>query len=207
MRAVGWSLVVVVGLAVVTVGAAMCGLVSRGVSAGNDPTWGERVVARQMRHLAIPRDARSRENPVPTTAEVLAEARAHFADHCAVCHDNDGSGRTEIGQGMYPKPPDMRLAATQDLSDGELFFIIENGVRLTGMPAFGTGGTSGERASWELVRFIRHLPDLTPDELAEMRRLNPKSEADREEERLIEEFLRGEDPAGPEPDHEGDQHD
>jgi mono/diheme cytochrome c family protein len=92
-----------------------------------------------MRNLAVPRGARNLRNPVAQTHEGLVEALAHFADHCASCHANDGSGQTEIGENLYPKAPDMRLPATQSLSDGELFYIIENGIRLTGMPAWGAG--------------------------------------------------------------------
>jgi mono/diheme cytochrome c family protein len=72
------------------------------------------------------------------TKQVLAEARAHFADHCAICHSNNGSGNTQIGQNLYPKAPDMRLPQTQNLSDGEIYYTIHNGIRLTGMPAWGT---------------------------------------------------------------------
>jgi len=104
---------------------------------------------------------------VERSPEVIADGRAHFADHCAVCHANDGSGKTEMGQGMWPKAPDMRLAATQNLTDGELFWIIENGIRFTGMPGWSTGTTEGETSSWNLVHFIRHLPDISEAELAE----------------------------------------
>src|SRR5205814_9648521 len=76
---------------------------------------------------------------------------------------------------MYPKTPDMTRAATQQLSDGELFSIIENGVRLTGMPGFGNGTAESAAGTWPLVHFIRHLPKLTPEELSEMEKLNPKS--------------------------------
>ena len=69
--------------------------------------------------------------------EVLADARAHWADHCAVCHANNGSGDTMYGKTMYPRPPDMRQKDTQEMSDGELYYTIKNGVRLSGMPAFG----------------------------------------------------------------------
>ena len=72
----------------------------------------------------------------------------------------------------------MRLPATQDLTDGELFYIIENGVKMTGMPAWGTGTAEGEQESWHLVNFIRHLPQLSDDELAEMEELNPRGLAD-----------------------------
>ena len=94
---------------------------------------------------------------------------------------------------MYPPAPDMRQTDTQQLSDGELFFIIENGIRLTGMPAWGGAADHrGEEDSWKLVRFIRHLPNLSPAEVKEMEALNPKSAEDLEEEKQEERFLKGE---------------
>ena len=95
-----------------------------------------------------------------------------------------------IGRNLYPKPPDLRLEQTQKLADGEIFWIIENGVRFTGMPAFG-GAHRSEEDSWKLVRFIRHLPQLSPEERMEMERYNPKGPGDREEEQE-EKFLKGE---------------
>jgi mono/diheme cytochrome c family protein len=151
----------------------------------------------------IPAAARGRVNPEPATAETLRDGLEHWADHCAVCHANNGSGETELGQGLYPRAPDMRQPATQELTDGELFYIIENGVKLTGMPGWGTG-TEGESASWHLVQFIRRLPTLSESEILEMEELNPRSPA---EWRALEEerrFLAGEPPspqAEPEPVH------
>ncbi|MGE0865177.1 MAG: cytochrome c, partial [Vicinamibacterales bacterium] len=138
-------------------------------------------------------------NPVTATDENFAVARQHFADHCASCHANDGSGNTGMGRGFYPKSPDMRLPRTQQLSDGEIFYFIENGIRLTGMPAWSTGTPEGEKASWELVHFIRRLPALTPEDLAIMERFNPVSREQFEEEQKIEEFLEGRDPEPPPP--------
>src|SRR5262249_28979075 len=117
--------------------------------------------------------------------------RAHFADHCAVCHGNDGSGNTEMGRGLYPKAPDMRLPATQNLSDGELFYIVENGVRLTGMPGWSTGTKAGEEESWRLVHFIRHLPRLTQSEIEEMEGVNPTSPDEVRKQIEEEKFLQG----------------
>lgn len=165
---------------------------SRGLSTRDTPLSIEAFVARRLRLLAIPREARETHNPAPLTQEVLAEGRAHFADHCATCHANDGSGKTEMGQNFYPKVPDMRLLETQRLSDGELFYIIQNGVRFTGMPAWGTGSRDHEEASWHLVYFIRHLPQMTPEEIEEMRQMNPKSPDEIREEEETERFLRGE---------------
>ena len=117
-----------------------------GLVARLEPGALETRIARGVRSLAIPREVSEQPNPVPATPESLADGRAHYADHCAVCHASDGSGETETGQGMWPKAPDMRLSATQDLSDGELFWIIENGIRFTGMPGWSTGTQEGEDA-------------------------------------------------------------
>ena len=115
---------------------------------------------------------------------------------CANCHANDGSGKTPIGKNVYPKAPDLRQQDTQKMSDGEIFFTIHNGIRFTGMPAWGSDDPEKDLDSWRLVHFIRHLPQLTPDELDEMKSLNPKTKKEREEEAAIERYLQGE---GPEP--------
>ena len=152
-------------------------------SARGVPTRLEREVALRLRHLAIPAADRARANPLPANAANLREGLEHFADHCAMCHANNGSGDTPIGRGLYPKPPVLRDARTQSLSDGELFSIIKHGIRFTGMPAFGgPGGEHGEQDSWRLVQFIRHLPKITEKELAEMEKLNPRSPAEASEE-------------------------
>jgi mono/diheme cytochrome c family protein len=165
-------LLAVVGAAVIIGGG---WFLADGISARPAPSPMEVAVADRLRALAIPSAASARTNPEPETPEVLAEGRAHFADHCASCHANDGTGKTEMGQGLSPRAPDLRSSATQALSDGTLFYIIENGVKLTGMPAWATGTAEGEAASWRLVRFIRHLPSLSEAELQQMESLNPKS--------------------------------
>ena len=150
------------------------------------------MVARKARRLALPANARLAQNPVLASAEELRDARLHFADHCAICHANDGSGKSVIGDGLYPKPPDLRLPETQNLTDGELFWIIENGVRFTGMPAFSNGGEHGGTLdSWKLVHFIRHLPHLTAAERVEMEHYNPKGPDERAEEQEENHFLNG----------------
>jgi mono/diheme cytochrome c family protein len=193
MKAVLKAMALLILVAAVAGAAALWSIVRRGVSARDEPTAVERVVARRLRHLAVPRNQRDAANPVPRSEQVLARARAHFADHCASCHGNDGKGRTRMGQGLYPKAPDMTGPGTQDLSDGELFFIIENGVRLTGMPAWGEQGPHDATETWELVHFIRRLPRLTADEIAQMDDQNPKSRAAFVEEERIRRFLAGED--------------
>ncbi len=172
-------------------GGAMAVLVQHGVSARDEPTAIEAWIARRTRRLAMPRNEREAKNPVPLTPEALDRARAHFADHCASCHGNDGRGKTTVGQNLYPKAPDMWHSETQFLSDGELFAIIKNGVRLTGMPAWGSDTAEDDKETWELVHFIRHLPTIPEAELQEMKDLNPKSRKEYEEEEEIRRFLAG----------------
>jgi mono/diheme cytochrome c family protein len=181
-------------LLVLVIAGVMLVLQGRGVSARPQPSWIESQAALFMRGWMTPATYRGLKNPISATDENFLAAREHFADHCASCHANDGSGNTEMGRNLYPKAPDMRLPRTQQLTDGELFYIIENGVMLTGMPGWSTGTPEGEKASWQLVHFIRRLPSLTPEDLQEMERLNPRSRDAFEEERKIEEFLDGIDP-------------
>lgn len=190
MRPVLKAFLQLLGLAVVVGGIGLWYFLSSGVSAKEQPGRVEEFIARRVRDMAIARRAESLTNPVENAGEVIADGRAHFADHCATCHANDGSGKTATGQGLWPKAPDMRLP-TQSLTDGQLFWIIENGIRFTGMPAWSTGTKEGETASWHLVHFIRRLPKLTPEELEEMESLNPKPPAEIRQQIEEEEFLKG----------------
>ena len=171
-------------------------LIRRGFSARETPSAIETFVATTARQLAMPSNYRQLRNPFPTSPENIRAGMEHFADHCATCHANDGSGDTLFGKGLYPKPPDMRTAETQNKSDGEMYYTIENGIRLTGMPAFGEEHSVGGGAdTWHLVLFIRHLPQITSEELDEMKGLNPKTDADRAEEQQEQEFLNGGEPS------------
>ena len=193
------ALLVLVLIATLVAGVLVYSIVKRGLSTRTEPTRAEEYIARTVRSLATPSDVRSMKNPVEATEAVLTEGLEHFADHCAVCHANNGSGDSEIGRALYPRAPDMRAKATQELTDAELFFIIENGVRLTGMPAWGTGTPEGERESWALVHFIRRLPRLTDEEIARMEALNPKTAEEWREEEEARRFLAGEDAKVPAP--------
>jgi mono/diheme cytochrome c family protein len=185
-------LIFVVALGLVA--AAAVSILHDGLSAHAAPSALETAIARTARKMAAPSGAHNTKNPLPDSPEVQREARLHFADHCAICHGNDGSGDTMLGHGLYPKPPDLRADQTQKLSDGDVFWIIQNGVRLTGMPAFGGAGSEHDHDvedSWKLVRFIRHLPALTPAEKLEMEKYNPKGPDDRQEEQEENDFLNG----------------
>jgi cytochrome c553 len=168
-----------VGILLLLSGLLLASLLRKGFSTHDEPSRLEAWAARGARHWSTPADLRDEKNPLPLTPQVLAEARAHWADHCASCHGNDGKGGTELGKRFYPRSPDMTLPATQSLSDGELFSVIENGIRLTAMPGWGDGSAESAYGSWGLVHFVRHLPRLTPEEIGEMEALNPKPQAAR----------------------------
>jgi mono/diheme cytochrome c family protein len=158
-------------------------------SARGAPRSFETWAVMRLRHLAIPKEVRDQQNPIQSTDEVLTQAREHFADHCASCHGNDGRGKTEMGPNFYPPVPDMTKDETQSLTDGEIYYAIQNGVRFTGMPAWGTDSPEDVEASWKLVHFIRHLPKISRKEIGEMEKLNPKSPAEMEDENEAERFL------------------
>jgi mono/diheme cytochrome c family protein len=168
-------------------------LLRQGLSARPEGSVAEARLAGFARAWSLPADYRSLRNPLDcSAAAVLADAREHWADHCATCHANNGSGDAMLGRGMYPKPPDMRLPATQTQSDGAIYFTVNNGVRFTGMPAFGQPGAN-DTDTWKLVCFVRRLPQLTPEEEQQLKKLNPKTPDEIEEERAEEEFLNGKD--------------
>src|SRR5580700_6469566 len=113
-------------LALVAIGLYGSRLIWRGFSTADQPSYLEKTLAREARNLAIPRKARLERNPWNPTLEVLREARESFLDRCAVCHGPDGSGQTSVGRNLYPKVPDLRLPPTQNLTDGEIRYIIRN---------------------------------------------------------------------------------
>ena len=187
------ALIAVVVMATVGTAGACLFVRTTGLSARAVPGRVETAVARRIRAFATPADYRDRVNPILANEESIRNGMAHFADHCASCHANDGGGDTGMGKGLFPPAPDMRGPATQTLTDGELFYIIEHGVRFTGMPAWSTGTEEGEEASWHLVNFIRHLPQITPEQLEEMAGINPRPPDEIRQEIEAERFLAGED--------------
>ena len=179
------------------IGSFMWAKAQKGFSTREEPSSLEAFAARTMRSISIPAAAKALKNPVLIDEKRLAASRMDWADHCFTCHANDGSGNTAIGKNLYPRAPDMRSEDTQSKSDGELFYVIENGIRLTGMPAWGAEGSHSEE-SWALVGFIRHLPKLAAEDLKEMEAMNPKSPMEAMEDKEEDDFLNG---ASPQPEN------
>ena len=159
------KLLLLVVLAIVVVGAVGGVLLVRhGFRATATPPWWESVLARDLRNVAIPTRERADKNPFAGSSEAAQQGRDFFLAQCAGCHGVDGSGKTPVGLGLYPRVPDLRAAATQDLTDGEIHYIIENGVQLTGMPAWARPHAESSGNSWRLVSYIRTLRPLTQQE-------------------------------------------
>ncbi|MBI2834910.1 MAG: cytochrome c [Acidobacteria bacterium] len=161
------------------------------------PNAAEEFIALRVRDLATPADAKEQVNPYGNEPNAWRQAVAHFEDHCAMCHGSDGRGRSEIGKNLYPKAPDMTRPRTQGLSDGELYYIIDNGVRFTGMP--GWGGEDSPEEMWKLVSFIRHLPNYTAEEMEEIQGAGQGGQEPAEEHEHNEGEAKGKPPAGSAP--------
>ena len=165
-------------LAIVVVLAAYSRLHAGGFSAESEPGALERTLAPRLMRLSIPADAQQRENPFREDATVWRTAVDHFEDHCATCHGDDGRGRVSMGENMYPNASDLSDSGVQNLSDGALFYIIQNGVRWTGMPGWKYEHSADD--TWRLVSFIRQIPTLSPADLASARQAPHADEHERE---------------------------
>ena len=109
------------------------------------------------------RHAAKQTNPLNPTPENLKAGQGHFEEHCATCHGLDGSGENRFEADFYPPVPKLTDVA-QEWSDGELYFIISNGIAMTGMPGFGRNHDSKD--IWGMVLWLRHLAHLSPPEKA-----------------------------------------
>ncbi|HEY7475765.1 MAG TPA: c-type cytochrome [Vicinamibacterales bacterium] len=145
-----------------------------GISARREAGNFERQAARATWRFLVPGPVKVKENPVPDSADAIRDGTQIWVERCVVCHANDGGG-TAMGRSFHPPTPDLRKVLTQSLTDGELFYAIEQGIPFTGMPAWGDGSPESERESWALVRFIRNIPKLTPADLRAIEKYVPRT--------------------------------
>ena len=145
-----------------------------GISARREAGQFERQASRAVWRFMVPGPIKIKENPVADSAETVRDATQLWVDRCVVCHANDGGGTT-LGRSLHPSTPDLRKVPTQSLTDGELFYAIEQGIPWTGMPAWGNGSQENERESWALVRFVRNIPRLTPADLRAIEKFVPRA--------------------------------
>ena len=137
---------------------AVLGALLQGCTAGTHPSQDETSLANAAKDVAIPLEAGKKANPLPETDEVVSQGQEVFLGSCAQCHGADARGDTNVGRHMDPPAMDLTSSHVQHWSDAELFWIIQNGVRLTGMPAWKS--SISENDTWKLAHFIHRLPRL-----------------------------------------------
>ncbi len=125
-------------------------------SARTEPSSAEVAVATWLLHQSVGAEAKAQLNPLGADSADVAAGQELFRQKCEICHAYDGSGKTEIGAGEFPRPPALRAMNIQAMSDGEVFYHIRNGIRNTGMPAWSMPDTQ----IWQLVLYLRHLPQV-----------------------------------------------
>jgi mono/diheme cytochrome c family protein len=131
------------------------------VAATNPPGKMETKVAEFALDHAIERRAPVKTNPFSKPEDVRA-GLAHYKSKCVDCHGAPGVEESEFSQGLNPPAPDLTLPSMQKMPDGELFWVVSNGIRSTGMPAFSP--THKEEEIWKIVAFVRHLPEISAEE-------------------------------------------
>jgi mono/diheme cytochrome c family protein len=153
-----WVIVGAIVLAVaLTLGVAM----RFSLSALPEPGHTETFLATQIKRFLVHKGSRQGVPPAP--ADRVAGAKAGeeiFSMECASCHGSSGYDLTDAGRWMYPRAADLTSRASQSYSDQEIFWIVKNGVRMTGMPAFGK--VESEENIWDLVFYVRILPKAVP---------------------------------------------
>lgn len=159
---------IVFGIALVAFGAAAVVYTgSFNTAATIPPSRLEKRIATFALDRSVAKRAPARENPLPATPETRREGLREYRSHCLVCHGAPGVDPGPIGQGLNPGAPDLSLPRVQARTDGELFWITSEGIRMTGMPAFGP--TEDEEEIWHMVAAVRYLPELTDDEVAQLK--------------------------------------
>lgn len=127
------------------------------LSALPEPDRTETLLATKAKHFLVRRASRVDPRSVPPSTEAsIAEGDKLFGTDCSECHGNSGRKPTDAGRWMYPRASDLGSADVQRYSDRELFWIVKNGIRLSGMPAFGR--VESDESIWDLVHFVRTLP-------------------------------------------------
>ena len=137
---------------------AMMGALLTGCTADKQPSKEETSLANAAKDVVIPLEAGKKRNPLPETDEVVSQGQQVFVGSCTLCHGGDGRGETSIGRHMDPPAMDLNSAHVQHWSDAELFWIIQNGVHLTGMPSWKSSISDDD--TWKLARFIHNLPRI-----------------------------------------------
>ena len=148
---IAWTIVALVAVMIVAQ------LMRFNLTALNDPGPGETLIANRTTRFLIRRASKQRLPPRPADMKAsAASGSTRYDAQCGACHGPDGRSQMPIGRWMYPRAADLTSDQVQSFSDQELFWIIQNGIRFTGMPGFGK--VESEDRIWNLVDYVRTLP-------------------------------------------------
>lgn len=131
-------------------------------------------VINTLKDNSIEHHAKEIKAPNLNDSSMVRLGFAHYREMCVGCHGGPGLSRDEIGQGLYPMAPTLAKSA-KELSPSELFWITKNGIKMTGMPAFGR--THSDDKIWAIVSFLEQLPGMTKEQYEAFDKTN-KSESD-----------------------------
>jgi mono/diheme cytochrome c family protein len=150
-----WILLVLIALALAAV-VVIVGFTQIKLDALQEPGHLETVFATQAKHLLVRWSSREGIPPAPTNLQAsIEEGDKLYGTECAMCHGPDGHTATDAGRWMYPRASDLISSAVQQYSDRELFWIVKNGIRLSGMPGFGK--VESDEHVWNLAHYLRTL--------------------------------------------------
>jgi mono/diheme cytochrome c family protein len=156
-----WILVVLIVLALAAV-VVIVGFTQIKLDVLQEPGHLETVFATQAKHLLVRWSSREGIPPAPTNLQAsIEEGDKLYGTECAMCHGPDGHTATDAGRWMYPRASDLTSPAVQQYSDRELFLVVKNGIRLSGMPAFGR--VESDEHVWNLTHYIRTLRGSRPE--------------------------------------------
>lgn len=143
------------------------------VSAENQDKGLVRWVLSTASDRSIERHAKGIDVPPLGDSAQVAMGFDHYQEMCVTCHGAPGVDRSEAGEGLNPHAPNLARSIT-DMSDAELYWVIKNGIKMTGMPSFGK--THTEEQLWAMVSFVKKLPGMTDEQYQAYKAANPESE-------------------------------
>ena len=131
-----------------------------------EPHWdATESLIETLRDRSITVHSKGIQTPDLDDPEYLMAAAGHYHGMCRLCHGAPGAHTNEFARGLYPSPPDFTTGAVQDTrSSAEIYWIVKNGIKMTGMPAFGP--THDETELWGLVAFTRELNEMSAEAYA-----------------------------------------
>ncbi len=137
------------------------------VAATSSPGKLEKDTAALVVRRSIEKRAGTAANPFPASSENLKTGLAHYKENCLACHGAPGIPKSEFGMGLNPSAPELTVPEVQERSDGQIFWVVSNGIRMTGMPAFSP--THKPEEIWKIVAFVRHMQKLSDDEVKSLK--------------------------------------